>query len=137
MSATLDSNTLRLNSVPESINYIENLVSDIRDELALNDDTYGNMLVALTEAVTNAIYHGNKGDEHKSIDVSYYLHQDCITFCVGDEGVGFDYYNIPDPTSPDRLDQANGRGLFLMKHLADQVIFSDKGRTVELYFKIA
>jgi serine/threonine-protein kinase RsbW len=112
-----------LSSVPESINNV-------------CDDSYGNMLVAITEAVNNAIYHGNKGNPDKQVKISYLLDNDKIAFYIADEGSGFDYFNIPDPTAPENIDKPNGRGIFLMKQLADQLIFSDNGKTVELYFKI-
>jgi len=60
---------------------------------------------------------------------------DQISFTITDEGSGFDYMNLPDPTDPEHLEKPTGRGVFLMKHLADQIIFSDNGRVVELYFK--
>jgi serine/threonine-protein kinase RsbW len=56
-------------------------------------------------------------------------------FIISDEGTGFDYYNLPDPTAPENLEKETGRGVFLMKELADQVIFSENGRVVEMYFK--
>jgi serine/threonine-protein kinase RsbW len=125
-----------LSSVPESINTVENLIESIKNEHNVCDDSYGNMLVAITEAVNNAIYHGNKGNPDKQVKISYLLDNDKIAFYIADEGSGFDYFNIPDPTAPENIDKPNGRGIFLMKQLADQLIFSDNGKTVELYFKI-
>ena len=127
--------TLEIESAPESINIIEKLIDDVRTEHNIHEDAYGNILVAVTEAVNNAIQHGNKYDAAKKVKVDYELEDDTIAFTVTDEGRGFDYYNLPDPTAPENIENTDGRGVFLMKHLADQIIFSENGKVVELYFK--
>lgn len=136
MSApTKYTNTLNIVSQPQSINIIEKVIDDMKNEFDIHEDSYGNILVAVTEAVNNAIMHGNQSDPSKSVKVSYEIDGDRIMFTISDEGKGFDYYNLPDPTAPENLEKPTGRGVFLMKHLADQVIFSENGRVVELYFK--
>jgi serine/threonine-protein kinase RsbW len=57
-----------------------------------------------------------------------------LTFSIVDEGQGFDYNNLPDPTDPLNIDKVNGRGVFLMKHLADKVEFTGNGTEVLLSF---
>lgn len=128
-------NSMQVVSQPESINIIEKLIEDLREEHNIHEDAFGNILVAVTEAVNNAIQHGNKYDPSKKVNVTYEVEGDSLMFLVQDEGAGFDYYNLPDPTAPENLEKPTGRGIFLMKHLADQVIFSDNGKTVEMYFK--
>ncbi len=127
---------LQLVSKIESINLIEKLVDEIRDEYHIAEDSYGNMLVAITEAVTNAIYHGNKANPELKVNISYELRNNKVAFVISDEGIGFDYYNLPDPTAPENLERPCGRGIYLMRHLSDQLIFADNGRTVELYFQV-
>ena len=134
-SSTKYTNTLEIVSQPQSINIIEKVIDDLKNEFEIHEDSYGNILVAVTEAVNNAIIHGNGLDPEKQVKVSYEVEGDRIMFTISDEGKGFDYYNLPDPTAPENLEKPTGRGVFLMKHLADQVIFSDNGRVVELYFK--
>ncbi len=126
---------LQIVSQPESINLVEKLIDEIKAEYNIQEECYGNMLVAVTEAVNNAIQHGNKYDADRKVNIAYEVDTDQISFTVSDEGAGFDYLNIPDPTDPDNLEKPTGRGVFLMKHLADQIIFSDNGKVVELYFK--
>jgi len=128
-------NTLSIVSQPQSINIIEKVIDDMKSEFDIHEDSYGNILVAVTEAVNNAIMHGNQSDPSKNVKVAYEVDGDRIVFTISDEGKGFDYYNLPDPTAPENLEKPTGRGVFLMKHLADQVIFSENGRVVELYFK--
>ena len=127
--------TIEITSRPESINVIERLIDDMRSEHNIHEDAYGNILVAVTEAVNNAIQHGNKYDPNKKVKITYELEEETISFTITDNGSGFDYYNLPDPTAPENIEKPTGRGVFLMKHLADQIIFSENGRMVELYFK--
>lgn len=137
MQLTGESQTLELASNPESISVVERMIDDIRNKYNVSEDMFGNMLVAITEAVTNAIYHGNKSDPAKKVSVSSTHAPNSIVFTIADEGTGFDYYNLPDPTAPENLEKECGRGIFLMKHLTDQLIFSENGRVVEMTFKVA
>lgn len=127
--------TISITSEPESINIIENLIEELRTEHNIHEDAFGNILVSVTEAVNNAIQHGNEYNPAKKVTVTYEVEGDNLIFTVQDEGHGFDFYNLPDPTAPENLEKPTGRGVFLMKHLSDQVIFSDNGRCVEMYFK--
>lgn len=127
--------SMQIVSQPESINLVEKLIDEIKSEYNIHEECYGNMLVAVTEAVNNAIQHGNKYDPEKMVHISYEIEPDQIAFTVTDEGTGFDYINLPDPTDPENIEKPTGRGVFLMKHLADQIIFSENGKVVELYFK--
>ena len=135
MHVQKNASALEIDSRPESINIIEKLIDDLRAEHNIHEDAYGNILVAVTEAVNNAIQHGNKYDPNRKVKIGYELDDDTISFTIRDQGPGFDYYNLPDPTAPENLEKPTGRGVFLMKHLADQIIFSENGSTVELYFK--
>jgi serine/threonine-protein kinase RsbW len=135
MNTEKQTSTMQIASQPESINQVEKLIDEIKAENNLHEECYGNILVAVTEAVNNAIQHGNKYDADKMVNISFEVDPDQIAFTISDEGHGFDYMNLPDPTDPVNLEKPTGRGVFLMKHLADQIIFSDNGRVVELYFK--
>ena len=132
-----ESQTVELNSNPDSISVVERMIEEVRDKYNVSEDMYGNMLVAITEAVTNAIYHGNKSDPSKKVSVAILHNPHSITFTITDQGKGFDFYNLDDPTSPENLEKECGRGIFLMKHLADQLIFSENGRVVEMNFRIS
>jgi serine/threonine-protein kinase RsbW len=136
MTVTGETVMMELSSQPESLSAVEKIVEEIKTKYSVNEDAYGNMLVAVTEAVSNAIYHGNRLDPKKKIVLSYQHNDGNLSFTIVDQGPGFDYYNLPDPTAPENLEKECGRGIFLMKHLSDQVIFSENGRVVELFFKI-
>jgi serine/threonine-protein kinase RsbW len=126
---------MQIASQPESINLVEKLIDEIKTEHNIHEECYGNMLVAVTEAVNNAMQHGNKFDPDKKVNINYEIDPDQVSFVITDEGPGFDYMNLPDPTDPENIEKTSGRGVFLMKHLADQIIFSENGRVVELFFK--
>lgn len=136
MNAAKTQDSLIIPSKAESINTVERLIDDLRTEFDIHEDVYGNMLVAVTEAVNNAIFHGNQSDPAKEVSIKYALADDKMSFTIKDEGLGFDYYNLPDPTAPENLEKPTGRGIFLMKNLADQLIFAEEGRVVELFFKL-
>jgi serine/threonine-protein kinase RsbW len=86
--------------------------------------------------VNNAIIHGNKQNPQKKFSLSFNSAEDKITFSISDQGEGFDFTNLPDPTEPENIEKPNGRGIFLMKNLADKVEFEESGRKVNLSFKI-
>ncbi len=127
---------LRLSSNPRNVAKVETLVERLAAKYRISPDTYGNMLISLTEAVTNAIIHGNSNDESKEVKIQLSKNTDSLSFRTSDEGPGFDYNNLPDPTSPENILNIGGRGVFLMRQLSDNVEFHDGGRTVEMEFRI-
>ncbi|NCD69383.1 ATP-binding protein [Mucilaginibacter sp. R11] len=128
--------TLQLPSKPESIVELENLIEDIADTYEVSDDTFANMMTCLNEVVMNAIVHGNKLDENKKVIVNAEIEGKRVIWTVTDEGAGFDYNNLPDPTAEANLENLTGRGVFIVKQLSDQCIFNANGNEVELHFKI-
>lgn len=130
----MDNIHIEIPSISENIRMIESFIDNARERFKLDDDIYGNIMIAITEAVNNAIKHGNRSDSSKNVSLSLSLEERLIKFRVQDEGPGFDYENLPDPTSPENLEKPGGRGIFLMKHLSDEVEFKEGGRIVELCF---
>jgi serine/threonine-protein kinase RsbW len=102
----------------------------------IDENLYSNILISLTEAVNNAMIHGNQLDTRKKIVVSCKKQSHRIHLFISDEGSGFDPYHLPDPTRQERLEMEGGRGVFLMKQLTDEIHFLDQGRTVQLMWKI-
>jgi serine/threonine-protein kinase RsbW len=129
-----ENDSLRIYSKLEDMIQVEKMIDDVCASTKVSDDAYGNILVALTEAVNNAIYHGNKADASKKIDISFSTTDTTVTFIIKDEGAGFDYDSLPDPTDPANIENPNGRGVFLMRSLADKVSFEDNGSKVILEF---
>lgn len=125
---------IEIPSLFENIRMIESFIDNAKERFHLNDDIYGNIMIAVTEAVNNAIKHGNQNNPKLNVALSLLLEKDLIKFRVEDEGMGFDYHHLPDPTAPENLEKPGGRGIFLMKHLSDEVEFQENGRVVELSF---
>lgn len=94
-----------------------------------------NLRTALAEALANAITYGNAGDPGRLVRVRVVVSAEAVRIDVVDEGAGFAYTDVPDPTTPDNLTRENGRGLFVMRHLVDDVAFNAKGNGVCLILK--
>lgn len=127
---------IQIPSLSDNIRIIESFIDNAKEKFQLNDDIYGNIMISVTESVNNAIKHGNHNILSKNVSISLMLNESLLKFRIEDEGVGFDYHNLPDPTSPENIEKPGGRGIFLMKHLADEVVFSENGSVVELIFYI-
>jgi len=126
--------TIEFPSIVDNIKIVESFIDNSRDEYNISDDLYGNILVAITEAVNNAIQHGNDNNKEKIVRLTCASNHTEISFVVEDQGKGFDYNTLPDPTSDENILKPNGRGIFLMKHLSDVLKFEDQGKKVELVF---
>ena len=113
---------------------VESLIDKVCEDLSLNEDHYGNILIAVTEAVNNAIVHGNSSEEDKVVKVDVVNNDAAVVFSVVDQGEGFDYENLPDPTAPENIEKPDGRGIFLMKNLSDEVEFDLNGSKVSITF---
>lgn len=128
---------LTLPSEQHQVCHVEKFVTQIASKFNIGQDIYGNILVSLTEAVNNAIIHGNGKDENKKVEVCFEKQDKKVCFKVSDEGRGFDYNNLPDPTAPENICECGGRGVFLMQQLSDDIKYLDRGRTVEMRFKLS
>ncbi len=129
--------TLRLQSLPENIHQVEQLIEDICDDYNLNHSYLGCINVALTEAFTNALEHGNKRNPEKTITITFEKRSTGLTFSIKDEGEGFDYQSIPDVKDDGKEKTFPGRGIFLIKSLSDDVSFIGNGNEIEIGFKIS
>lgn len=126
---------LTLSSDPKNINQLEPFLARIRADRSLSDNQYHDILLCLTEAVTNGIRHGNDSDPSKKVSIEGEINESQIQFKISDEGCGFDPRAIPDPTSEEHICEPCGRGVHIMKNLADYLDFTEKGRTVHLKFR--
>ncbi|MDQ3190627.1 MAG: ATP-binding protein [Bacteroidota bacterium] len=132
----MDTQTIEFSALSENVTLVEKLIDKICSEFKINEDHYGNILVTLTEAVNNAIHHGNNSDPDKMVFVTFKALENELFFTVRDQGVGFDFDNLADPTDPENIEKPHGRGVFLMKHLSDAIEFKDNGTTVDIKFKL-
>ncbi|MEQ8705667.1 MAG: ATP-binding protein [Phaeodactylibacter sp.] len=127
---------LKLSSDTRNIALVESFVERAVEQYQIAPDIYGNILITLTEAVNNAIIHGNSNDESKTVKIQLKRNENCLAVRVTDEGEGFDHQSVPDPTSPEHLLQVGGRGVFLMQQLSDGINFHNNGSTVEMRFNL-
>ena len=127
---------LTLASDPTNINKVEQLVDQIANQYKLDQEKHANLLISLTEAVNNAIIHGNKQDRSKTVSIKLARTSSGIALRVTDQGCGFNYNSLPDPTSPERICECGGRGVFLMNQLSDNLRYTDGGKTVEMKFNL-
>ncbi len=126
--------TLELKSDPKEIRKVEPFLEEVNRHIQLDDGTFYRLLVASTEAVNNAILHGNKSDPKKKVWLICHVNNDSIVVTVRDQGKGFKPESVPDPLQEENLMKESGRGLFLMKSLMDGVEYTitPKGTVVEL-----
>lgn len=127
---------IKIPSKIENLRKVEKIIDDISGEFKIGEDVYGNILIASLEAANNAIMHGNNLDESKDVTIEFKMEGKVLSVQVNDEGNGFDYEHIPDPTAPENIENVNGRGIFLMEKLSDKISFSRNGATVELEFNM-
>ena len=125
---------MKIASKIENLREVERVVDEIATKYQLKNELYGNILIAFLEAVNNAIVHGNKQNEEKDVIVNITIEKGELHIVVKDQGKGFDYENVPDPTAPENIENISGRGIFLMRKLSDKLIFDENGTKAELIF---
>jgi serine/threonine-protein kinase RsbW len=115
---------------------VENFIDHFTEFYEVDSMTFGKINLAVIEAVNNAILYGNKMDASKCVRFFVEKCDNKLYVTVEDEGQGFDFDNIPDPTLPGNLEKDAGRGLFLMKTLSDEIMFENGGSKVTLIFHL-
>ncbi len=126
--------------IPSDINQlstVESFLEQINNDLNLSETVYANIIITVTEAVNNAIIHGNKCDFNKKVILTAKLNNSfSLSIFIKDFGEGFDVNNIKDPTLIENIFSESGRGVFVMKHLSDDLIYHENGTLLELKFNI-
>jgi serine/threonine-protein kinase RsbW len=126
---------IRIESEVGNLRIVENAIDEATTLIGISQDNYGKILVSAMEAVNNAILHGNKLNPEKSVDIEIAYIGNELQIIVTDEGSGFIPENVPDPTTPENIEELNGRGIYLMSHLADKIEYNRKGNSVTMTFK--
>lgn len=127
---------IKIKSKVENTIVVEKLIEDICDQMDLSRDYFGNLMVTVSEAVINSIQHGNKNNPDKEVIIEFTANDNYLSFTIQDEGKGFDFNCLPDPTLAENIEKLNGRGIFLMRQLADHVQFNESGNSVEIRFNL-
>ena len=122
--------------MPSELRHLDGVLDYLSDRM-LNfgivtlDDA--EVLIALDEAIVNAVKHGNKCDPRKAVHIVAEFNAEGARFTISDEGAGFAREKVPDPTDPCRLLEPSGRGLLLINHIMDEVCFNKSGNRVEMF----
>jgi len=126
----------KLKSERQSVTLIEPILSHLRGIYDIDDTNFYNIMIAVTEAVNNAINHGNKLNPDKFVTFNVEADENHIYIYIKDEGEGFDPHQIDDCLDPENLLKASGRGVFIIRELMHHVnIFSNShGTVVEMYY---
>jgi serine/threonine-protein kinase RsbW len=125
---------LKINSLQKNILRVEQFIEEICDDNYISYSYFGNIMLAIEEAVKNAIIHGNKLDINKKVTLTFERTKGGLIFTIEDQGEGFNPREIPNPLDSD---DSKGNGLFLMRSLADIVTYNTIGNQVELTFSIS
>jgi serine/threonine-protein kinase RsbW len=126
----------RISSNKNIIRDFEDLFLDFKNRFYIKDDVYFKIMVAVTEGINNAAGHGNKFNPEKNVTVELEGNSHYMKCRISDEGLGFNPENVADPRNPENLLKDNGRGVFLMRELANEFYVQklEQGTLVELIF---
>jgi len=127
---------LKISSELENLKRVRTFLDDIFVVENIQRQYFNKVLLCLSESVNNAILHGNKCISEKIVTISISVHDSLLKIDVQDEGMGFDFESIRNPILSENLRKENGRGIFLVKNLADQLAFHEGGRRVEILYHI-
>lgn len=124
-------------SAPQNIYLVQEYIQAFESQNQIDSLFQGKIELAITEAVQNAIFHGNKCDVNKKVTITLNLKEDVLIASIKDEGQGFNFESsCNDPTRPDTILKETGRGLYLMRVLSDKLILEDNGSTIILIFDL-
>src|ERR1044072_4087253 len=125
--------------MPSDLAYLDDVLDYLNErmlKLGVLKPGDSELLIALDEAIVNAIKHGNKCDPRKAVHISAEFNAEGVRFVVADEGPGFEREKVPDPTDPCRLLEPNGRGLLLINHIMDKVCYNQAGNRLEMFKRV-
>lgn len=128
--------SLKLSSSFEEMERVEPFAEELQEWADFGNDDFNRIMLALSEAVNNAIMHGNKQDPDKNVYIKVMLENRTLTISVRDEGEGFDPSSIPDPLKEENLLKEGGRGIYLIGQYADEIEFENEGRKAVITFEL-
>jgi serine/threonine-protein kinase RsbW len=123
---------LEINSDPNKLPLVEEFLEDISAGTNLGKARLNNLLLAVNEAISNAMIHGNKASTEKKVSLKVEIYEDALKVYIKDEGKGFNPEEVPDPTSPENIFRDSGRGLYIMKSCMDEVSYNFTPEGTEL-----
>lgn len=127
---------LEIESTPNNLITVEEFVNYFAVDLGLDEEKINGLLLAVTEATTNAIIHGNKNNSLKLVRIYVTVENSTLVIKIKDEGNGFDPSIVPDPTNPENLLKDSGRGLYLMRVYMDELSINVTPQGTETILKL-
>ncbi len=121
--------------IPSDLKYVQGVIKKLQSvlkEKKANEKVFFDLKLAVEEALVNAIKHGNKLNKSLQVKVGFEVSPQKIVISVEDEGEGFGYKKIPNPTKDENLPKPHGRGVFLIKEVMDEVSFNRKGNKITM-----
>ena len=130
--------TISFLSSTEYLDEVEAVTVKISNELKFDSSSADDLSISVTEIFNNAVEHGNKNDPNKTVTLTYTRTESHLIISIRDEGSGFAPEKIKDPLAPENLLAENGRGIYLVKNLMDNMVFniSERGTEILLYKKL-
>jgi len=120
----------------KELNNLRLFLNQIFTETNLDRSYFNRVLLGLSEVVSNSIIHGNKNDSSKKVFISFLYQEKKIVITISDEGSGFSFENVKDPSLTENRKLENGRGLFLIQQIADEVYFFDGGKRIQILYSL-
>jgi serine/threonine-protein kinase RsbW len=127
---------LEIPSLMDFVYLLDAVITEILQQMGFDRDATDQVNLAVIEAGTNAIKHGNREEPRKRAYFDFMMHPEELVVIVRDEGEGFDAQTTEDPLNPENLLNSSGRGLFLMEACMDSVDFSQNGTVVTMTKKL-
>ena len=132
---TVETSELSLPSRIETVAAAANAVADFVSRSGISEEAAFGIDMAVREAVTNAVLHGNEQDEQKAVELTLKSSPEAVEISVHDQGQGFNPEEVPDPTESENILKTSGRGIFFMRTFMDEVTWSIRpggGTTVRM-----
>lgn len=133
-SLGIDQSSIEIRSTQSGITEFHSFMDKLQHEWSIPDPLFARLLIAVSEAVLNAVYHGNKLSADKYVTVTFERTEELISATVEDEGDGFAHRRYGTPLEDFELLKPSGRGIFIMRHQSDFVYYSNRGSKVKLLF---
>lgn len=125
--------------ISSNLDIVPNFISVLIERLyhlPLDEDIIFAVKLCLQEAVINSVKHGNKMDKSKTVEIDVTFDENRLVLEVRDQGEGYHFKKLPDPTHPENIMKLEGRGVFLIRNLMDKVQFLNGGRTIKMTKKL-
>jgi serine/threonine-protein kinase RsbW len=132
----LNKKQIKISSSTLQLDQVESFIQKMFTELNIKKELFYKVLICVNEAVVNSIQHGNKFDENKKVIIQSFSCKQYLYFRIIDEGEGFNFNELCDPTTIDNIYNETGRGIFIIKNITDEIAFREKGNIIEFKIKL-